>query len=135
MMPRGSEFKAVESRGPLPLSQRILTPSVPIDILADVRESKARGEPYMMVFVGVNGVGKSTNLAKVAYWLLQSGHSVMVAGCDTFRSGAVEQLRTHCKRLGVPLFEKGYSKDPAEVAAEAYKAAKRQVRAGSERQM
>jgi len=106
--------------------ERILTPSRPVDILRDVREAQRRGDPYMMVFVGVNGVGKSTNLAKVAYWLLQSGHSVMVAGCDTFRSGAVEQLRTHCTRLGVPLFEQGYSKDPAEVAAAAYKAAQRQ---------
>lgn len=108
--------------------QRILTPSQPIDVLSDVRECKRRGEPYMMVFLGVNGVGKSTNLAKVAYWFLQCNHSVMVAGCDTFRSGAVEQLATHCRRLNIPLFQRGYSKDPAEVAADAMKAAKKQVR-------
>lgn len=51
---------------------------------------------------------------------------VMIAACDTFRSGAVEQLKTHCSRLGVPLFERGYEKDPARVAAEAVKAAKQQ---------
>ena len=44
---------------------------------------------------------------------------VMIAACDTFRAGAVEQLRTHCQRLQVPLFEKGYEKDPAKVAFEA----------------
>ena len=43
----------------------------------------------------------------------------MIAACDTFRAGAVEQLRTHCQRLQVPLFEKGYEKDPAKVAFEA----------------
>ena len=211
-----------------------------------MREAKARGRPYTIVFVGVNGVGKSTNLAKVAYWLLQNdvsvracfgtchwhshtgccsmmcrcapvlapshlpiashlarwgadasaqksqnfdadhnkglwqallfaleqayyglGHvvgygsaacnssfscahsgikltrhifmyqhtlsgiiglprpQVMIAACDTFRSGAVEQLKTHCARLGVPLYERGYEKDPAKVAFEAQRAAAR----------
>uniref|UniRef100_A0A1D2AFE9 SRP54-type proteins GTP-binding domain-containing protein n=2 Tax=Auxenochlorella protothecoides TaxID=3075 RepID=A0A1D2AFE9_AUXPR len=104
---------------------RILTPKRSIDVLRGVREAKARGRPYTIVFVGVNGVGKSTNLAKVAYWLRQNGASVMIAACDTFRSGAVEQLKTHCARLGVPLFERGYEKDPAKVAAEAAKAAAR----------
>ena len=50
---------------------------------------------------------------------------VMIAACDTFRSGAVEQLKTHCMRLGVPLYERGYEKDPAKVAFEAAKAAER----------
>jgi len=50
---------------------------------------------------------------------------VMIAACDTFRSGAVEQLKTHCARLGVPLYERGYEKDPANVAYEAQRAAAR----------
>ena len=50
---------------------------------------------------------------------------VMIAACDTFRSGAVEQLKTHCARLGVPLYERGYEKDPAKVAFEAQRAAAR----------
>lgn len=98
---------------------RILTPKRSIDILRDVHAAKEQGKPYVVVFVGVNGVGKSTNLAKVAYWLLQHELSVMMAACDTFRSGAVEQLRTHARRLQVPIFEKGYEKDPAIVAKEA----------------
>jgi hypothetical protein len=59
------------------------------------------GQPYVIVFCGVNGVGKSTNLAKIAYWLGQQGLRVQLAACDTFRSGAVEQLKTHAARLGV----------------------------------
>ncbi|KAG2411233.1 hypothetical protein I3760_Q019100 [Carya illinoinensis] len=66
---------------------RILTPSV-----------LEHRKPYVVVFVSVNGVGKSTDLAKVAYWLLQHEINVMMAACDTFRSGVVEQLRTHACR-------------------------------------
>ncbi|KAK8956035.1 hypothetical protein KSP40_PGU009129 [Platanthera guangdongensis] len=104
---------------------RILTPKRSIDILRDVHAAKEQGKPYVIVFVGVNGVGKSTNLAKVAYWLLQHEISVMLAACDTFRSGAVEQLRTHARRLQIPIFEKGYEKDPAIVAKEAIQEASR----------
>ncbi|KAJ9162957.1 hypothetical protein P3X46_022687 [Hevea brasiliensis] len=104
---------------------RILTPRRSIDILRDVHAAKEQRKPYVVVFVGVNGVGKSTNLAKVAYWLLQHEISVMMAACDTFRSGAVEQLRTHARRLQIPIFEKGYEKDPAIVAKEAIQEAAR----------
>lgn len=104
---------------------RILTPRRSIDILRDVHAAKEQGKPYVVVFVGVNGVGKSTNLAKVAYWLLQHNVNVMMAACDTFRSGAVEQLRTHARRLQIPIFEKGYEKDPAIVAKEAIQEASR----------
>ncbi|XP_010432967.1 PREDICTED: signal recognition particle receptor subunit alpha-like [Camelina sativa] len=104
---------------------RILTPRRSIDILRDVHASKEQRKPYVVVFVGVNGVGKSTNLAKVAYWLQQHKVSVMMAACDTFRSGAVEQLRTHARRLQIPIFEKGYEKDPAVVAKEAIQEATR----------
>ncbi|WCJ24223.1 signal recognition particle receptor alpha subunit family protein [Euphorbia peplus] len=92
---------------------RILTPRRSIYILRDVHVAKEQRKPYVFVLVGVNGVGKSTNLAKVAYWLQQHNVSVMMAACDTFRSGAVEQLRTHACRLQIPIFEKGYEKDPA----------------------
>jgi signal recognition particle receptor subunit alpha len=78
--------------------------------------AKAQGRPYVIVFVGVNGVGKSTSLAKVCYYLKSQGCKMLIAACDTFRSGAVEQLRTHCDCLGVDLFERGYAKDPAQVA-------------------
>jgi len=105
---------------------RILTPRRSIDILREVRAARGAGRPYTVVFVGVNGVGKSTSLAKVAYWLRSNGVSVLIAACDTFRAGAVEQLKTHAARLGVPLFERGYEKDPAKVAAEAVRAAGRE---------
>eukprot|EP00210_Caulerpa_lentillifera_P001545 g1483.t1 len=106
--------------------ERILTPKKSINILSEINQSRSRTKPYVIVFVGVNGVGKSTNLAKVAYWLLQNKKKVMIAACDTFRAGAVEQLRTHCQRLKIPLFERGYEKDPAKVAFEATREAQNQ---------
>ncbi len=93
------------------------------DVLRNVMEAKQSGKQYSIVFVGVNGVGKSTSLAKVAYFLKYNGVSVMIAACDTFRSGAVEQLTAHAKCLGVPLFQRGYAKDPSVVARDAMKEA------------
>jgi len=137
---------------------KILTPKTSVDILADIHQKQERQKqvnlsqlsgqsptvPYVMTFVGVNGVGKSTNLSKVAFWLLQNRLRVLIAACDTFRSGAVEQLRTHVRNLGkldgaiepsssgsnqearnmIELFEKGYGKDAAGIAKEAIQYAK-----------
>jgi signal recognition particle receptor subunit alpha len=72
--------------------------------------------PYCIAFIGINGVGKSTSLAKIAYYLKTNGCSPLLAACDTFRSGAVEQLNVHAKCLDVPLYHKGYAKDPSAVA-------------------
>lgn len=72
--------------------------------------------PYVIIMVGINGVGKSTSIAKIAYYLKSNGRSPLLAACDTFRSGAVEQLAVHAKCLEVPLYQRGYAKDPTAVA-------------------
>ncbi|PIO55313.1 hypothetical protein TELCIR_23301, partial [Teladorsagia circumcincta] len=77
----------------------LLTPKRRVDILRDIVEAKREGRPYVVVFCGVNGVGKSTNLAKITFWLNENNHRVLIAAGDTFRAGAVEQLRTHTKHL------------------------------------
>uniref|UniRef100_A0A0D6R849 SRP54-type proteins GTP-binding domain-containing protein n=2 Tax=Araucaria cunninghamii TaxID=56994 RepID=A0A0D6R849_ARACU len=96
-----------------------------IDISKDVLAAKEKNKPYVILFVGVNGVGKSMNLAKVAYWLQQHDISVMMAACGTFGTGDVEKLRTHAHRLQIPIFEKEEEKDPAVVAKEAIQNASR----------
>ncbi|RSH86989.1 hypothetical protein EHS25_003477 [Saitozyma podzolica] len=111
---------------------RVLTPKTSTDVLLDIQRKRAASEgpsPYAITFVGVNGVGKSTNLSKVAFWLLQNKLRVLIAACDTFRSGAVEQLRVHVRNLGalgeemgtskVELYERGYGKDAAGIAKDA----------------
>ena len=67
---------------------RILTPTRRVDLLADVSRAKAERRPYVVVFVGVNGVGKSTSLSKVAYYLKTNGFVPMLCACDTFRAAA-----------------------------------------------
>uniref|UniRef100_A0A1B6BYV7 SRP54-type proteins GTP-binding domain-containing protein n=1 Tax=Clastoptera arizonana TaxID=38151 RepID=A0A1B6BYV7_9HEMI len=111
---------------------QILSPRRRVDILRDAMEAKKQGRPFVMAFCGVNGVGKSTNLAKICFWLIENNLRVLIAACDTFRAGAVEQLRTHTRHLNalhppekhngmemVKLYEKGYGKDAAGIAMEA----------------
>lgn len=111
---------------------QILTPRRRVDILRDVLHAKSEGRPYTITFCGVNGVGKSTNLAKICFWLVENGFRIMIAACDTFRAGAVEQLRTHVHRINgihpeqVKLFEQGYGKDAATIAMHAISAARDQ---------
>ena len=100
---------------------RILTPSKRIDLLAAAAAAREKKQPYTIVFVGVNGVGKSTSLSKVAYYLKTNGFTPMLCACDTFRAGAVEQLRVHAQSLELPLFEKGYGRDAAGIATDGIK--------------
>mmetsp|Transcript_69731 Transcript_69731/g.167404 ORF Transcript_69731/g.167404 Transcript_69731/m.167404 type:complete len:613 (-) Transcript_69731:153-1991(-) len=100
--------------------ETLLQPKKSIDVLRAALAAKNAGRVYTIVFLGVNGVGKSTNLAKVAYYLKNKGGlDVLICACDTFRAGAVEQLKTHSRCLDVPLFERGYGKDPADIAKQA----------------
>lgn len=84
---------------------QLLTPSVSVDLLHEIQRktsdkaSALTWSPYIFSVVGVNGVGKSTNLSKLAFWLLQNDLRVLIVACDTFRSGAVEQLRVHVENL------------------------------------
>ncbi|GFR97822.1 signal recognition particle receptor subunit alpha-like [Elysia marginata] len=157
---------------------QILSPRRRVDILRDAMDARQNKRPYVITFCGVNGVGKSTNLAKtqvlrllrldssvgrglapwprgrgfepqpstvraptgwvdVCFWLVENGLSVLIAACDTFRSGAVEQLRTHVRKLNalhppskhqgremVQLYERGYGKDSAGIAMEAIASAR-----------
>ncbi|XP_020292305.1 signal recognition particle receptor subunit alpha homolog [Pseudomyrmex gracilis] len=116
---------------------QILSPKRRIDVLRDALEAKKNNRPYVMTFCGVNGVGKSTNLAKICFWLIENNFRVLIAACDTFRAGAVEQLRTHMRHLNalhppekygnqsmVQLYEKGYGRDAAGIAMEAIRFAK-----------
>mmetsp|Transcript_11891 Transcript_11891/g.15147 ORF Transcript_11891/g.15147 Transcript_11891/m.15147 type:complete len:128 (+) Transcript_11891:1095-1478(+) len=69
----------------------LLTPRRNIDLLKEALAAKKQGKVYSVAFIGVNGVGKSTSLAKVAHYLKTKGNlKVMLAGCDNFRSGAIE---------------------------------------------
>ena len=83
-------------------------------------------KPKVVLIVGVNGTGKTTSTAKLAYFLKQKGHSVMLAAADTFRAAAIEQLGIWAERIGCPIVQGQYNGDPAAVCFEAYQRADRE---------
>ncbi len=90
-----------------------------IDILSNIQKKKDTGEPYIVLFLGINGTGKTTTLAKVAHLLQQNKFSVVIAAADTYRAGAIEQLSEHAKRLNLKIIAQNYGSDPAAVARDA----------------
>ncbi len=90
-----------------------------IDLIQHISEKKAKGEPYVIVFLGINGTGKTTTIAKFANLLKQKGFSVILACADTHRAGAIEQLTTHADKLGLKVISQRYGADPAAVARDA----------------
>lgn len=73
-------------------------------------------DPYVIMVVGVNGVGKTTTIAKLAYQFKNAGKSVIIGAADTFRAAAIEQLEVWAKRVDVPLIKQKMGSDPASVA-------------------
>ncbi len=73
-------------------------------------------KPYVIMVVGVNGVGKTTTIGKLAYQLKKSGYSVVLGAADTFRAAAIDQLQIWADRVGVPIVKQQMGSDPASVA-------------------
>lgn len=84
----------------------------------------ATGEPYVIMVVGVNGVGKTTTIGKLAYNFKQAGKSVVLGAADTFRAAAIEQLEIWAKRVDVPIVKQKMGADPASVAFDTIASAK-----------
>jgi fused signal recognition particle receptor len=82
-------------------------------------EIASKAKPYVLMVVGVNGVGKTTTIGKLSAQLKKNGKSVVLGAADTFRAAAVEQLKLWGERVGVPVIAKGMNTDPSAVAFEA----------------
>lgn len=98
-----------------------LIPSSP-DLLELINQKKDK--PYVILFVGVNGTGKTTTIAKIAKLLQDNGKSCVIAASDTFRAGAIEQLEKHASKLGIRIIMHNRGSDPAAVAYDAVEHAK-----------
>lgn len=90
-----------------------------IDLINSIKAKKDK--PYVLCFVGVNGSGKTTSIAKVARHLQDNGISCVIAAADTFRAAAIDQLQQHADNLGVKLIKHDYGSDAAAVAFDAVK--------------
>ncbi len=102
----------------------ILTPTYPLNPLELATKKKENGEVTTILFVGVNGTGKTTTLAKVANLFKKNGFSVVIAAGDTFRAGSIEQLERHAERLGIRVIKQDYGADAAAIAFDAIAHAK-----------
>jgi len=92
-----------------------------IDVLTLIKEKrkKEKNSPFVILFLGINGTGKTTTVAKVANMLKRNKLSVVVACADTHRAGAIEQLTEHANRLNIKAIAQSYGSDPAAVAKDA----------------
>ena len=97
----------------------ILTTKETVNLLERIEEKRRDKKPYTILFVGINGTGKTTSIAKVAQFLMKKGYSVVLAGADTYRAGSIEQLEQHSQKLGVRMIKHKYGADPAAVAYDA----------------
>jgi fused signal recognition particle receptor len=90
-----------------------------VDLLDSISERSTQSETTVIIFVGVNGSGKTTTIAKLAHLLKRRNFSVVLACSDTFRAGAIEQLQVHADKLGIRMVRRPYGSDPASVAYDA----------------
>lgn len=96
------------------------------DLIEKIKLKKeAKGGPFVVVFLGINGTGKTTTVAKIANLLRRAGFSVVVAAGDTHRAGAIEQLEQHTNRLSLKIVKQRYGADPSSVGRDAYDHAKK----------
>jgi fused signal recognition particle receptor len=99
----------------------------PFDIADEINE-KSRDqskEPYVILFCGINGTGKTTTIAKIAEYLKKKNISCVMAAADTFRAASIEQLKKHGEKTGTKVISSQYGADPASVAFDAIKYAKK----------
>ena len=102
----------------------ILTPEEEIDILKEVKKKIEKNLPFVIVFLGVNGTGKTTTMAKIAHYLKKNNISSVAAAADTFRAGAIEQLSYHMNNVDIRVIKHDYKSDPASVAFDTIEHAK-----------
>jgi fused signal recognition particle receptor len=95
-----------------------------LDLKEMAENARKTGEPLKIMFVGINGTGKTTTIAKIATFFINEGYTPVIAASDTFRAGAIEQIGHHAENIGVKLIKHKKGADPAAVAYDAVEHAK-----------
>ncbi|MEK6900415.1 MAG: signal recognition particle-docking protein FtsY, partial [Nanoarchaeota archaeon] len=94
----------------------------PVELLEKIKDKEGT---FVIAFFGINGTGKTTSIAKLAYYFQQHKISVVLAACDTFRAAAIQQLEEHADKLGIKIIKQDYGSDAAAVAFDAVKYAEK----------
>jgi len=121
----GQQFnkKSIKSEIENKLKQTIETILIePFDLISKIKEKK---EPYIILFCGINGSGKTTTIAKIANLLKKNKISCVMAAADTFRAASIEQINKHGEKLGIKVISQTYGTDPASIGFEAIQYAKK----------
>ncbi len=126
----GKEFLRKEIEGEIRETLKEIIEEIliePFDLVKKIREkiSDQAKEPYIILFAGINGTGKTTTVAKIADFLKKQKISCVLAAADTFRAASIEQIQKHGEKLGVKVISQDYGSDPAAVAFDAVKYAKK----------
>ncbi|MEM2143885.1 MAG: signal recognition particle-docking protein FtsY [Candidatus Jordarchaeaceae archaeon] len=101
--------------------RNVLTSNQNIDIFQMAEGKKAEKKPFTIIAVGINGTGKTTTIAKLAYAFQKRGFNCVLAAADTYRAGSIEQIEKHAKNLGIRVIKHDYRSDAAAVAFDAVK--------------
>ena len=104
------------------LNEILIEPDDPLEI---IKEQKKSGKPFVILFFGINGSGKTTTIAKLTNLLKKNNISVVLAAADTFRAASIEQIQIHADKLKVPLIKQDYHSDPSSVGFDAIKYAEK----------
>jgi len=114
-MERGEEASVEVKKALMTSLEKTFASAGSPDILSKIKEKNARGDPYVVLFLGINGTGKTTTIAKFGAMLKKHGVSVVTAAGDTHRPGAIEQLTEHADRIAMKVVSQRYGADPAAV--------------------
>ena len=105
------------------LNEILIEPDDPLDAIKEKKQSQHK--PFIILFFGINGTGKTTSIAKFTHLLKENNLSVVLAAADTFRAASIEQIQIHADKLKVPLIKHDYHSDPSAVGFDAIKYAEK----------
>ncbi|BDR90932.1 signal recognition particle-docking protein FtsY [Vulcanisaeta souniana] len=123
-VPRFGDKELMIRNGILEVMNKLFSEIQDVDLISEVTRELQVKKPVILLFLGPNGYGKTTTIAKVTHQLMKRGYTAVWAAADTYRAGAIEQLEGHAARLGIRVIKHGYGSDPAAVAYDAINHAK-----------
>ena len=119
LVPRFGDRQGIVNAALRDSLKEIMSTTGQLDLIRLTEKKRATNSPTIIVFLGVNGTGKTTSIAKVAKLFLKRGFTVVIACADTYRAGSIEQMEEHAQRIGVRTIKHTYGADAAAVAFDA----------------